>query len=192
MALAPGRHRPTHRQPAVIAARRRGARHHVPRKRTVRRHRSSHLTSLCQRVSGADGVILGYGLLFEPARDAPRPCVQHALGLPIVRSPTVQAGDPFFRATSAVCNIPTLTAAAHGLRVHERGAGSRRHPSAGTAADAVPGWCLSLAVTRRGSLAHRARNLVLRIANVNTASLALDGQDVPLDGKAICCCATGG
>ena len=39
---------------------------------------------------------------------------------------------------------------------------------------------LSLAAVRSVT---DARNLVLRIANVNTASLALDGQDVPLDGK---------
>ena len=39
---------------------------------------------------------------------------------------------------------------------------------------------LSLAAVRSVT---QARNLVLRIANVNTASLALDGQGVPLDGK---------
>ena len=56
--------------------------------------------------------ILGYGLLFDPTGEAPKPCVQHALSLPIIRGAGVQTEDPFFQATSAVCNIPTLTSAA--------------------------------------------------------------------------------
>src|ERR1700741_5473844 len=56
--------------------------------------------------------ILGYGLLFEQTGEAPKSCVQHALSLPSIRGAGVQTDDPFFRATSAVCNIQTLTAAA--------------------------------------------------------------------------------
>jgi adenylate cyclase len=127
--------------------------------------------------------ILGYGLLFDPTGDAPKPCVQHALSLPIIRGAGVQAEDPFFQATSAVCNIPTLTSAAQAsgflnaapdpdgilrrapLLMQYRG---RVYPA------------LSLAAVRSVSNAH---NLVLRIANVNTAALGLEGQEVPLDGK---------
>jgi adenylate cyclase len=129
------------------------------------------------------GVILGYGLLFEPTHEAPRPCVQHALGLPIVRSPTVHTDDPFFRATSAVCNIPTLTAAATAsgfLNAAPDPDGIlRRAPLLMQYGDRVYP-ALSLAAVQ--SLTD-ARNLVLRVANVNTTSLGLDGQDVPLDGK---------
>ena len=127
--------------------------------------------------------ILGYGLLFDPTGEAPQPCVQHALSLPIIRGAGVQTEDPFFQATSAVCNIPTLTSAAQAsgflnaapdpdgilrrapLLMQYRG---RVYPA------------LSLAAVRSVSNAH---NLVLRIANVNTAALGLEGQDVPLDGK---------
>ena len=127
--------------------------------------------------------ILGYGLLFDPTSEAPKPCVQHALSLPIIRGAGVQTEDPFFRATSAVCNIPTLTDAAQAsgflnaapdpdgilrrapLLMQYRG---RVYPA------------LSLAAVRSVSNAH---NLVLRIANVNTAALGLEGQEVPLDGK---------
>jgi adenylate cyclase len=129
------------------------------------------------------GVILGYGLLFEPTGEAARPCVQHALGLPIVRGPAVHNDDPFFRATSAVCNIPTLTAAAQAsgfLNAAPDPDGIlRRAPLLMQYGDRVYP-ALSLAAVRSVT---DARSLVLRIANVNTASLGLDGQDVPLDGK---------
>jgi CHASE2 domain-containing sensor protein len=128
-------------------------------------------------------VILGYGFLFEPTHEGVRPCVQHALGLPIVRSPTVQGYDPFFRATSAVCNIDTLTAAAQAsgfLNATPDPDGIlRRAPLLMKYGDRVYP-ALSLAAVRS---AIDAKALVLRIANVNTASLGLNGRDVPLDGK---------
>ena len=98
-------------------------------------------------------------------------------------APAVQTEDPFFRATSAVCNIPTLTAAAQAsgfLNAAPDPDGIlRRAPLLMQYGDRVYP-ALSLAAVRSVT---DARNLVLRIANVNTASLGLDGQDVPLDGK---------
>jgi adenylate cyclase len=128
-------------------------------------------------------VILGYGLLSEPAPGDPRRCVQHALGLPIVRSPTAQSDDPFFRATNAVCNIPTLTTAAQASGFMNAAPDPdgilRRAPLMMQYEEGVyPS--LSLAAVR--SLTG-ATNLVLRIANVNSASLDLDGREIPLDGK---------
>jgi CHASE2 domain-containing sensor protein len=128
-------------------------------------------------------VLLGYGLLFEPTPEAPRSCVQHALGLPIIRGPTVQADDPFFRATSAVCNIPALTTAAQASGFMNAAPDPdgilRRVPLMMQYGEGVyPS--LSLAAVRALT---GARNLVLRISNVNSASLGLDGQEVPLDGK---------
>jgi adenylate cyclase len=129
------------------------------------------------------GVILGYGLLFDPTSDAPRPCVQHAVGLPIIRSPSVPPDDPFFRATSAVCNIPTLTEAAEAsgfLNAAPDPDGIlRRAPLLMQYGERVYP-ALSLAAVRAVT---DARNLVLRIANVNTSSLNLADQQVPLDGK---------
>lgn len=129
------------------------------------------------------GVILGYGLLFEPTNDPPRLCLQHALGLPIIRSATAPPDDPFFNATTAVCNIPMLTASAQASGFLNAAPdpdgilrrapllmeyGSRVYPA------------LSLAAVRSAA---DARNMVLRVVNVNTASLALGGETVPLDGK---------
>jgi len=129
------------------------------------------------------GVILGYGLLFDQTREAPRPCVKHALGLPIIRSPGVQADDPFFEATSAVCNIPTLTTAAQAsgfLNAAPDPDGILRRAPLLMQYDARVYPALALAAVRSVT---DAQDLVLRVANVNTASLGLDGQDVPLDGK---------
>ena len=132
---------------------------------------------------GRGRVILGYGLLFEPIREAPKPCVQHAVGLPIIRNASVQTEDPFFQATTAVCNIATLTAAAQAsgfLNAAPDPDGIlRRAPLLMQYGDRVYP-ALSLAAVRAVT---DARNMVLRIANVNTASLRLDGQEVPLDGK---------
>jgi adenylate cyclase len=128
-------------------------------------------------------VILGYGLLFDATRDAPKPCVQHALGLPIIRSAGVQTDDPFFQATSAVCNIPTLTAAAQAsgfLNAAPDPDGILRRAPLLMQYDERVYPALSLAAVRSTS---NAQDLVLRVANVNTASLGIAGRDVPLDGK---------
>jgi CHASE2 domain-containing sensor protein len=128
-------------------------------------------------------VILGYGLLFDATRDVPKPCVQHALGLPIIRSAGVQTDDPFFRATSAICNIPTLTAAAQAsgfLNAAPDPDGILRRAPLLMQYDERVYPALSLAAVRSTS---SVQDLVLRVANVNTAALGLAGQDVPLDGK---------
>jgi CHASE2 domain-containing sensor protein len=127
--------------------------------------------------------ILGYGLLFDPTGEAPKSCVQHALSLPIIRGAGVQTENPFFKATSAVCNIPTLTSAAQAsgfLNAAPDPDGIlRRAPLLMQYGDRVfP--ALSLAAVRSVT---DSQNLVLRIANVNTATLGFDGQEVPLDGK---------
>lgn len=129
------------------------------------------------------GAILGYGLLFDVEPETPKPCLQHAIGLPIVRSPGVTAGDPFFHATSAVCNLPELTEAAAGsgflnaapdpdgiLRRAPLLAeyGGRIYPS------------LALAAVRA---VVDGGDPVLRVANLNTTSLSWAGRTVSLDGR---------
>jgi CHASE2 domain-containing sensor protein len=129
------------------------------------------------------GVILGYGLLFDETREARKPCVKHALGLPIIRGAGVQTDEPFFQATSAVCNIASLTAAAQAsgfLNAAPDPDGILRRAPLLMQYDDRVYPALSLAAVRSVT---EVENLVLRIANVNTAALGLDGQDVPLDGK---------
>jgi adenylate cyclase len=128
-------------------------------------------------------VTLGYGLLFEPTPDPPRPCVQHAVGLPIIRGDGVSADDPFFQATTAVCNLPLLTDAvtASGFlnAAPDPDGILRRAPLLMQYGDRIYP-ALSLAAVRELT---GAKNLALRVANVNTSSLAIDGLGVPLDGK---------
>jgi adenylate cyclase len=128
-------------------------------------------------------VILGYGLLFDSTAGAPSPCLRHPLGIPIVRGVGAPADDPFFRATSAVCNIPILTDAADAsgfLNAAPDPDGIlRRAPLLMQYADRIYP-ALSLAAVRAAT---RADDLLLRVANVNTSSLTLAGQSVPLDGK---------
>jgi adenylate cyclase len=128
-------------------------------------------------------VILGYGLLFASTAAAPSPCLRHALGLPIVRGIGAPADDPFFRATSAVCNIPILTDASDAsgfLNAAPDPDGIlRRAPLLMEYADRIYP-ALSLAAVRD---AIDANDLLLRVANVNTSTLTLAGQPVPLDGK---------
>src|SRR6476646_11646447 len=63
------------------------------------------------RASGPGGVVLGYALTFEGPSSQSTACVQHPLGLAIIRRGDEPAGDPFFRATGAVCSLPSLTQA---------------------------------------------------------------------------------
>ena len=128
-------------------------------------------------------VTVGYALQFDAARESLKPCVRHALGLPIIRGPAAAGGDPFFVATSAVCNIETLTSAAETsgfLNAAPDADGIlRRAPLLMQYGDRIYP-ALSLAALRSAS---NTGDLVLRVANANTAALGFEGQEVPLDGK---------
>ena len=131
------------------------------------------------------GVVLGYALTFDRARrNQSSACVQHPLGLAIIRRGDDPADDPFFRATGAVCSLPVLTQAAGAsgflnaapdpdglLRRVPLLHGARRPRS-------IPGLALAAVIAATGT-----RDISLRVANVNAASLLLDGRSVPLDGK---------
>jgi CHASE2 domain-containing sensor protein len=142
------------------------------------------LAGLLKAARPAGGVILGYALTFDPS-SPPVACVQHPLGVAIVRRGDERepAGDPFFRATGAICSLPALTQAAGAsgfLNATPDPDGSlRRVPLVMALGDRVyPGLALAsvIAVTK-------TRDVSLRVINVNTATLLLDGRSVPLDGK---------
>lgn len=135
------------------------------------------------RSLGKGGVVLGYGLTFEETREAPKPCVQHALGVPLIRGAGVQADDPFFVATGAVCNLQRLTDAASAsgfLNAAPDPDGIlRRTPILMQYGDRVyPALSLASVLAVTGD-----RVLALRVANVNTSVLAVGDHSVPLDGK---------
>ena len=58
-----------------------------------------------------NGVVLGYGLTFDPAGPPQRACMLHPVPLALVQPPGDDA-EPFFHATGAVCNLPVLAEAA--------------------------------------------------------------------------------
>jgi adenylate cyclase len=134
------------------------------------------------RTLGAGGVVLGYAMTFDAARSQ-RACVLHPVGLV-----TLQAGEdtgdaPYFRAAGAVCSLPMLGQAA----------GASGFMNAAPDADGIlrrvpllieldgrvyPNLALAAVAAATG-----ARDVGLRIWNVNAALLIIDNRRVPLDGK---------
>jgi CHASE2 domain-containing sensor protein len=128
-------------------------------------------------------VVLGYGLTFDPARDARRNCRLHPIGLAVTRPPGDSSGEPLFHATDAICNLPLfdeavmtsgfLNAAPDADGILRRvpllaELDGRVYPSLAVAAVA--------AVTN-------ARDMALRVATVNAAEFTLGDRAVPVDGK---------
>ena len=69
--------------------------------------------------------LLGYALTFGGASVSSTACVQHPLGIALIRRGDEPADQPFFEATGAVCSLPILTQAAGFSGFSECGARSR-------------------------------------------------------------------
>ncbi len=128
-------------------------------------------------------VVVGYAFTFNGAKAPTSDCVLHPLTLPVLQSGGTSIDVPAFHATGAVCTLPILARAADGsgflnavpdadgmlrrlpLLIEHEG---RMYPGLGLAA--------VMAATP-------ARPVVLRVQNVNAASLVLDSGEVPLDGR---------
>jgi len=128
-------------------------------------------------------VILGYGLTFEAAPRAQSVCVLHPIGIAIVQPPDETRYEPFFHATGAVCNLPMLAEAAATSGFLNAAPDSdgilRRVPLLAELDGRVyPGLALAAVAAATG-----ARDIALRIANVNASSLTIDDRTVPVDGK---------
>jgi CHASE2 domain-containing sensor protein len=143
------------------------------------------LAGLLKAARPTSGVILGYALTFDSPSSPPAACVQHPLGLAIIQRGDERepAGDPFFRATSAICSLPALTQAAGASgflnATPDPDGYLRRVPLVMALGDRVyPGLALAsvIAVTK-------TRDISLRVINVNAVTLLLDGRSVPLDAK---------
>jgi CHASE2 domain-containing sensor protein len=131
------------------------------------------------------GVVLGYALTFDsPATPtSTSACVQHPLGLAVIRRDDERASDPFFQASGVVCSLPLLTRAAGAsgfLNAAPDPDGLlRRVPLlAAFNGQVYPGLALAAVLASR-----KTRDVSLRVINVNTASLALDEESLLLDGK---------
>jgi adenylate cyclase len=128
-------------------------------------------------------VVLGYALTFDGARQGSTDCVQHPLGLAVIRRGEDSSEDPFFQATGAICNLPVLTEAATASGFLNAAPDSdgllRRAPLLLQAnGNVYPGLALA-AVTAVTNTTHFA----LHVVNVNASMLTLDARTIPLDGK---------
>ena len=145
-------------------------------------------SALAQSLRGGR-VVLGYAMTFDGTHLASRTCVRHPVGLAVVRPPDEQAGEPFFHATGAVCNLESLSEAA-GMSGFLNAApdpdGILRRVPLLVEYDGNVYPSLSLAAV---SMATGGRPSAVRVDNVNNAALLIDtppgGGDrtVALDGK---------
>jgi CHASE2 domain-containing sensor protein len=128
-------------------------------------------------------VVVGYGLTFERAAREPSTCVLHPVGLVVVHPREETGYAPYFHATGAVCSLPMLAQAA-GASGFLNGAPDsdgilRRVPLVAELGGRVyPSLALAAVAAATG-----ARDMTLRISNVNASSLTIDERIVPLDGK---------
>ena len=139
-------------------------------------------TALAEALRGGR-VILGYGLTFDPAPGAHNACGLHPIGLAIVRPPGETSDQALFHATGAVCNLPMLdeSVAASGFLNAAPDADGilRRVPLLAQLDGRVyPSLALAAVAANTG-----ARDMALRIANVNAAELTIDTRTVPVDGR---------
>jgi len=125
-------------------------------------------------------VVLGYAMRFDGEPDAGS-CAPPPLGLAIAQA---DAGDePVFRATGAICSLPELTAAAGAQGFLNAAPDTdgilRRVPLLVRLGEGVyPSLALATVAAMTGT-----QNLTLRAENANANTLAVNGHEVPLDGK---------
>jgi CHASE2 domain-containing sensor protein len=128
-------------------------------------------------------VVLGYALTFDSPATPSSACVQHPIGLAVIRRDDERGSDPFFQATGVVCSLPLLTRAAGASGFLNAAPDSdgllRRVPLlVAFNGQVYPGLALASVLAAR-----KTRDVSLRVINVNTASLALDGESLLVDGK---------
>jgi HD-GYP domain-containing protein (c-di-GMP phosphodiesterase class II) len=132
----------------------------------------------------AGRVVLGHAMRFDNALFDPGSCVLHPVAPALLHAGDDTGELPYFHASGVVCNLPELA----------RAAGASGFMNAAPDADGIlrrvpllmeldgrvyPSLALAATMAASGS-----RDIVLRIANVNTASLIVDKHVVPVDGRA--------
>ncbi len=94
-------------------------------------------------------VVLGYALTFDNTSKPSSACVQHPLGLVLVRRGDERAPEPYFQATGVVCSLPVLDEGRRSVRISQRCPGPGWPAQARAAAGVVRRPCLSGARSRR-------------------------------------------
>lgn len=129
-------------------------------------------------------VVLGHAMRFDDLASGGSSCELHPVA-PVVLHAGEDTGDsPYFHANGVVCNLPMLA----------RAAGASGFMNAAPDADGIlrrvpllmeldgrvyPSLALAATMTATDS-----RDLMLRISNVNTASLSVGDYVAPVDGRA--------
>ena len=127
--------------------------------------------------------VLGYGLTFDRAASEPGSCVLHPVALVVIH-PAEETGDaPYFHATGVVCSLPMLAQAGGASGFLNAAPDSdgilRRVPLLAEHGGRVyPSLALAAVAAATG-----ARDMALRVTNVNASSLTFGDRVVPLDGK---------
>ncbi len=128
-------------------------------------------------------VILGYGLTFDPAGRERTACVMHPVNIAVVHPSDEAEQLPYFHATGAICSLPLLAEAAGAtafLNAAPDADGILRRVPLIAELDGRLHAGLALAAVKAAT---GARDLTLRIENVNAATLNIDRVAVPVDGK---------
>jgi adenylate cyclase len=131
----------------------------------------------------AGGAVLGYAMTFEGSPNDANECKLHPISVAIMRRDD-SLEEPFFEARGAVCNLPVLEQAARNsgfLNAAPDPDGLlRRVPLLMQRNGQVfPSLALISYVAVTG-----ARDLSLRVHNVDSTSLFAGDRTIPLDGKA--------
>jgi adenylate cyclase len=128
-------------------------------------------------------VILGHAMRFDNAPSNATACVMHPVTPAIIHAGDDDDEVTYFQATGVVCNLPLLSKAA----------GASGFMNAAPDADGIlrrvplliefdgrvyPSLALAATMAVTGS-----RDLAVRIANVNSASLIVNDRVVPVDGR---------
>ena len=129
-------------------------------------------------------VVLGHAMRFDSAPSAGSACVLHPVDPALLHVGEEPRIAPYFHATGVVCNLPMLAQAAGASGFMNAAPDTdgilRRVPLLIELDGRVyPSLALAATMTATGS-----RDMVLRISNVNTASLIVDNRVVPVDGRA--------
>lgn len=129
-------------------------------------------------------VVLGHAMRFDAAPFDPTACVLQPVAPAVLHSVDDTGDAPYFHATGVVCNLPLLGQAA----------GASGFMNAAPDADGIlrrvpllmeldgrvyPSLALAATMAATGT-----RDLVLRVANINSASLTVGDHVVPVDGRA--------
>lgn len=129
-------------------------------------------------------VVLGYAMRFDDAARQGSECVLHPVGPAVIHTGDETGDTPYFHAASVVCNLSSLAQAAGASGFMNAAPDSdgilRRVPLLMEHGGQVyPSLALAATMLATGS-----RELVLRVANINSASLKVGEHVVPVGARA--------